>query len=84
MPGVANRLKREGVELKTEVLVGKVADRLADYAEKNHIDMILIATHGRSGISRWVRGSIAERVLRFANVPVLMVRAAGKSVGNLV
>lgn len=82
LEGVASRLKREGVELKTEVLVGSVADSLADYTEKNQIDMILIATHGRSGISRWVRGSIADRVLRFARVPVLMVRAGGSSDEN--
>lgn len=36
-----------------------------------------IATYGRSGISRWVRGSIADRILRAARVPVLMVRAPG-------
>jgi len=39
--------------------------------------MILIATHGRSGVSRWVRGSIADRILRASRVPVLMVRAPG-------
>lgn len=72
---VAQRLKHPKVDLKTEVLEGRVADKLADYSETNAIDLILIATHGRSGISRWVRGSIADRVLRFSRVPVLMVRA---------
>ena len=43
----------------------------------NDIDLILIATHGRSGVSRWVRGSIADRILRASSVPVLMVRAPG-------
>ena len=75
LEGVAGRLKPEGVILKTEVLIGRVADSLADYTETNEIDLILIATHGRSGISRWVRGSIADRILRFSRVPVLMVRA---------
>jgi len=72
---VASRLKHAGVEFRTEVLTGSVADRLADYTETHGIDLIIIATHGRSGISRWVRGSIADRVLRFSRVPVLMVRA---------
>jgi nucleotide-binding universal stress UspA family protein len=74
---VAQRLKNPKVDLKSEVLMGSVADKLADYSETNEIDLILIATHGRSGISRWVRGSIADMVLRFSRVPVLMVRADG-------
>lgn len=77
LKAVANRLNYEGLEVKTEVLVGRVADSLADYTTVNHVDLIIIATHGRSGISRWVRGSIADRVLRFSRVPVLMVQAGG-------
>jgi nucleotide-binding universal stress UspA family protein len=58
-------------------MVGKVAESIADYATKNGVDLIIIATHGRSGVSRWVWGSVADRVLRSACVPVLMVRAPG-------
>lgn len=74
---VASRFKPDGVNFQKEVLVGKVADNLVDYSENNNIDLILIATHGRSGVSRWVRGSIADRILRASRVPVLMVRAPG-------
>ena len=78
---IKNRLKYEGTELHSEVLVGGVADSLADYTEKNDIDLIIMATHGRSGITRWVRGSIADKILRSSNVPVLMVRAPGTKGG---
>ena len=78
---IVDRLKHEGTELYSEVLVGRVADSLADYTEKNDIDLILIATHGRSGVTRWVRGSIADKILRYSNVPVLMVRAPGTKGG---
>ena len=78
---IKNRLKYEGTELHSEVLVGRVADSLADYTENNDIDLILIATHGRSGVTRWVRGSIADKILRSSNVPVLMVRAPGTKGG---
>jgi len=78
---IKNRLKYEGTELHSEVLVGRVADSLADYTEKNDIDLILIATHGRSGVTRWVRGSVADKILRYSNVPVLMVRAPGTKGG---
>ena len=54
-----------------------MADTLAQWAEKNEVDLIVIASHGRSGISRWVMGSVADRVLRSACVPVLMIRAPG-------
>jgi nucleotide-binding universal stress UspA family protein len=67
----------DGVVFSYEVLEGKVADALARWAEKNQVDLIVIASHGRSGVSRWVMGSVAERVLRSACVPVLMVRAPG-------
>ncbi|CAB5091218.1 hypothetical protein D3OALGA1CA_904 [Olavius algarvensis associated proteobacterium Delta 3] len=74
LDGIVHRVKGEGVDLRSEVLVGRVAERLAEYIESQAMDMIIIATHGRSGISRWVRGSIAERVLSSSRVPVLMVR----------
>jgi nucleotide-binding universal stress UspA family protein len=59
------------------VLSGREAESLVDFVEANGIEMIIIATHGRSGVSRWVRGSIADRILRASRVPVLMVRAPG-------
>ena len=79
---VIGRVKPGGVEYRADVLVGKVADCLVDYVDAQKIDLVLIATHGRSGISRWVRGSIADRVLRSSKAPVLMVRADGKMNGG--
>ena len=74
---IVENTRLEGAVLGYEVLVGKVADTLAHWAEKNGVDLIVIASHGRSGISRWVMGSVADRVLRSACVPVLMIRAPG-------
>lgn len=73
-----NRIKYDGINIQTEVLTDKRAgDLIADYATQNEFDLIVIATHGRSGISRWVWGSVADKILRSACVPVLMVRAPG-------
>jgi nucleotide-binding universal stress UspA family protein len=72
-----SRLNYSWVKVQSRVLVGKVAETLADYATSNGVDLILIASHGRSGISRWVLGSVADRLLRAACVPVLMIRAPG-------
>ncbi len=73
----AKKLHSEGIQLRTHVIIGKAAEELAAYAEENEIDLIVMATHGHSGPSRWVFGSVAERILRAACVPVLMVRAPG-------
>ena len=74
---VIERIKGDSSKLNSDVIVGRVAESLTDYAKKNNIDLFIIATHGRSGINRWVRGSIADKIIRSANVPVLMVRAPG-------
>ena len=66
-----------GVRIETAVLHGSVADSLAEFANKNGADIIVIATHGRSGVSKWVWGGVADRILRSSCVPVLMVRAPG-------
>ena len=78
---IVNRLKHEGVALHPEVIVGGVTEMLTDYAMNNDVDLIIIATHGYSGITRWVRGSVADKILRSANVPVLMVWAPGTKGG---
>ena len=74
---VVKRTRYDGVSIMTEVITGIPAEGIADYAMKNSIDLIAIATHGRSGISRWAWGSVADRILRSACVAVLMVRAPG-------
>lgn len=78
---VVNGFPHEGTSLHSEVLFGRVSESLKDYAEKADIDLILIATHGRSGVTRWVRGSVADKVLRSSDIPVLMVRAPGTGIG---
>jgi nucleotide-binding universal stress UspA family protein len=70
----AEQFQRNGINVKTAVLFGNVVDGLDTYAEKNKVDLIVIATHGRSGMSRFVWGSVADRILRTSKIPILMVR----------
>ena len=74
---IVARLKETGVNAKADVIYGKAGEALSGYATKNDVDLVIIATHGRSGISRWVWGSVADRLIRSACVPVLMVRVPG-------
>jgi nucleotide-binding universal stress UspA family protein len=71
------QLVKAGVNAKADVIYGKAAEVLSDFASKNDVDLVVIATHGRSGISRWVWGSVADRLIRSVCVPVLIVRAPG-------
>jgi nucleotide-binding universal stress UspA family protein len=57
------------------VLGSNAADALCHYAEKENVDLIVIATHGRTGLSRMLIGSVAERVVRHAPCPVLTLRS---------
>ena len=77
MGKMAGSLGIPGSVFSYAVLEGNPANMLADYATKNGVDLIVIASHGRSGVNRWVMGSVAERIVRTSCVPVLMVRAPG-------
>jgi len=63
-----------GAELETEVVVGRPARSINEYADENDIDQILIGSHGRTGVSRILLGSVAEAVVRRAHCPVTVVR----------
>jgi len=74
---VEKDLKDKGFKVKTESSLGKPAEEIVNYANKNKVDLIVMASHGRSGVSRWAYGSVADKVLRSTCVPVLLVKAPG-------
>ncbi|MDL5361247.1 universal stress protein [Halalkalicoccus sp. NIPERK01] len=63
-----------GVEIDTATRVGKPARAIVEYAEEQDVDHVVLGSHGRSGASRILLGSVAERVARRAPVPVTIVR----------
>jgi nucleotide-binding universal stress UspA family protein len=60
----------------TEVVSGTSARTITDYAGEHAVDLIVMGTHGRSGVAHLLMGSVAEKVVRFAPCPVLIVRSA--------
>ncbi len=74
--GKVGELREQGLEVKGVVMEGRAAEAIADYAIEHGVDLIVMATHGRSGLSRWAFGSVADRVLRQAHCPVLLIRAS--------
>ena len=71
---VEERLKKEGLEVRSEVPVGNPAETIVDYADKNSVNLIAMSTHGRTGISKLFLGSVANKVMRTSLAPVLLVR----------
>ena len=73
---IAKKLEKKGVGVKVEVLEGNPAEEIIKYSKSNEVDLIVMSTHGRSGFSRLVFGSVADKVLRQTEVPILL-RPAG-------
>jgi nucleotide-binding universal stress UspA family protein len=63
------------IDVTTVISDGNPADEIVRYADEQDIDLIIMATHGRKGVDRFLHGSITETVLRTAEQPVLAVRA---------
>lgn len=70
--GVKVRWSASGVRVRTEVLAGTPPEVIVTYARQHAVDLIVMSTHGRSGFSRLIYGSVAEAVLRGAHLPVLL------------
>ncbi len=68
-------LKSQGVTINIRVVTGNAGDEILKMADEIHADMIAMSTHGRSGWKKLAFGSVTDKVLRGAGMPVLMVRA---------
>ncbi|GAB4566751.1 MAG: universal stress protein [Anaerolineae bacterium] len=77
LKGICGELRKASIEADCVLLQGPVAETIVDYAAREGIDLIVMSTHGRSGLSRWIFGSVAEKVLQGARCPVLLIPAKG-------
>jgi nucleotide-binding universal stress UspA family protein len=71
---IEKRLSENGIVAHSVVEVGPPAEMIIACAKKNAVDIIALSTHGRSGLSALMMGSVANKVLHYAEVPVLLVR----------
>jgi len=74
---VVQKLRGDDISVRMAVAFGRPAQEIVAFAEREGIDLIAMSTHGRSGLSRWILGSVADKVLRGTNLPVLLVRPPG-------
>lgn len=73
LDAVAEKLRDDGLAVEAHVEADDPARAILAAAERHGADLIALSTHGRSGLGRWVYGSVADRVLRHADVPVLLI-----------
>jgi nucleotide-binding universal stress UspA family protein len=73
---LADRLIAEGVSATAFVRVGVAVDEINRFADEQGVDTIVMGTHGRTGIRHLLAGSVAERVVRTSEIPVLTIRHA--------
>ncbi|MCU4802123.1 universal stress protein [Halobacteria archaeon HArc-gm2] len=71
----ADRVRDRGVDVTTTIRSGEPYREILDYADEAAADVIVMGTHGRRGLDRYLLGSVTEKVVRAADVPVLTVRA---------
>jgi nucleotide-binding universal stress UspA family protein len=72
-----NQLTEQGFTVQAKQLVGDPASGLLDYEHSGPIDLVAMCSHGRTGLARFALGSVAERLIRYGEAPVLLVRAFG-------
>jgi nucleotide-binding universal stress UspA family protein len=78
LAGLAQDLEKKGIKATTAVRTGQqVALEIIDFAKQTGADLIVMCTHGRSGLSRWMLGSVAIKVLSRAESPILLIRSKG-------
>ena len=73
---IEKRLKAKGFHVESLLLNGDEAQRILEQGDRKDITLIAMTTHGRSGVSRWVMGSVAEKIVRHATKPIFLVRSA--------
>lgn len=72
---VAVSIAERNLAVQILTIEGQPPTEIVQYAEQNQVDLIVMSTRGQSGLSRWLMGSVADRVMRGAFLPVLLVRA---------
>jgi nucleotide-binding universal stress UspA family protein len=75
LTGIEQRLKAKGIAVSSRIESGAAADKVIEVAEQTSVDVIAMSTHGRSGLARWALGSVADKLIHSASIPVILVRA---------
>lgn len=72
---VAAPIREQGIAVQVATINGSPYEEIVRFAEEKQVTLLVMSTRGHSGVSRWLLGSVADRVVRGATVPVLLVQA---------
>lgn len=72
---VAKGLRESSLEVETRLQKGDPGRVIIEVAESTEIDLVILSSHGRTGLARWVYGSVAEKILHEARCPMMLIRA---------
>lgn len=72
---VEDQLEKEGLQVKAETIIGTAVSTILEYQREQNINLIVMATHGHSGVTKFLLGSVANKVVQSSQAPVLLVRA---------
>lgn len=76
LDGIAKKVSEPGLHLSSETIEGRPAPAIIHFAQKIGADLIILTTHGRTGVARMVMGSVADQIVRQSGCPVLLIRVA--------
>ncbi len=71
---ISNQNTMKSIDVKLDILKGDASTQIIEYANKNEIDLVILSTHGSGALKHLLFGSVAEKVLRHANCPILTIR----------
>ncbi len=77
---VADRAEAAGLEVEGIIVEGHPADEIIKYAEQNSMDLIVIGTLGKSGLDRFLLGSVADKIIRNSRIPIIAVPVKEKQI----
>ena len=78
LSGKVREIRSRDIKASYQVVVGDPAQSIMDFAQKEHIDLVVMSTHGKSGLKRAIMGSVADAVIRESGKPVLVIRPRTK------
>lgn len=73
----------QGIPVATSLVSGPAASTILDVAKQQHCDLIILSSHGMTGIQRWLIGSVAQEVVRYSSIPTIVIPSRGSS-GDLI
>jgi nucleotide-binding universal stress UspA family protein len=74
---LAQRLAKDGAAITSFIRIGKPTDEILKFASENAVDLLIMGTHGRTGLAHMLLGSVTERIIRTSTAPVLTIRQPG-------